>query len=762
MGHERARRIQRPGNQLVVQAKLTVGRAGDPAEHEADRAAQHALTQIGSPAQISHGGGGAADALGGLRVDSGIEQRINRARSSGSALDNSTLDTMSPALGRDFSDVRVHTGGEADQLNRSLQARAFTTGNDIFFSKGAYAPQSKSGSSLLAHELAHVVQQDGGVQRSTVMRSFDPKNPNIASVTAATRLSGGLANKGVFLLAGENGAEIVAKFIDEDPRRAQMADVVLSTSGVGSSGAEPYGMDVGRQITAAVRALAVQKRLSGDEDGARYLEDGANKADNGANGVVLMAKMGGSDLADILIGGNKTANDDEKAKGAQSGVDPVALLSQPQFHYNLGRMYVADGLLGSADRLVHEGDKIGARLNGKNLKVLADGTINTFDSDTVIIAYDTLQASAAKDKSAAAWTKWLINGGRVMDLGIQAPGAYTQDLVTMFDVKVREDIFKEVKASFTSMADALDWSTNTLDFATFDPSFRRGIVDALTTMVAQMDRLVATAKTIGGADQGAGAIDSDAMGIKAAYLRTVLPDLAATGTVGDDTKASAKANATRQAEKIVARKDLEKRARSLSAFDMSLLPVPVREQQMGNPKKVGRKVARLVGSIGGSSSKSKDSKRAKALRKGSDLMDQPGTADALEEVKAMGGGSHRKTRAQFDLGMKNAVLILHHRANELGNADFDIMKLQTAVSNPNAVREQLDPYVKLINDGTYKAAVDNFKLLADGYSNQLTRKGDDALAKEVTRARTELDDQSQGFEASVDFIERSMRKRARV
>ncbi len=67
----------------------------------------------------------------------------------------------------DFSDVKVHTDSQSNQLNQSIQARAFTTGRDIFFRDGAYNPDNSAGQELLAHELTHVVQQTGGqVQRS--------------------------------------------------------------------------------------------------------------------------------------------------------------------------------------------------------------------------------------------------------------------------------------------------------------------------------------------------------------------------------------------------------------------------------------------------------------------------------------------------------------------------------------------------------------------------------------------------------------------
>ena len=61
----------------------------------------------------------------------------------------------------DLSDVRVHTDDTADQLNRSVSARAFATGTDVYFSKDSYNPGTADGDRLIAHELAHVVQQRG-------------------------------------------------------------------------------------------------------------------------------------------------------------------------------------------------------------------------------------------------------------------------------------------------------------------------------------------------------------------------------------------------------------------------------------------------------------------------------------------------------------------------------------------------------------------------------------------------------------------------
>jgi hypothetical protein len=78
---------------------------------------------------------------------------------------------MDEAFGTEFSEVRLHTGDEAQAMNRELGARAFTHGRDIYFNRGEFRPETPEGKRLLAHELAHVVQQRGGheqIQRQTV------------------------------------------------------------------------------------------------------------------------------------------------------------------------------------------------------------------------------------------------------------------------------------------------------------------------------------------------------------------------------------------------------------------------------------------------------------------------------------------------------------------------------------------------------------------------------------------------------------------
>jgi hypothetical protein len=99
--------------------------------------------------------------LPGGRVHPAVESRIGRARGGGASLDPAARGRIEPLVGASLSDVRVHDNPDADALARSVQARAFTTGRDVFFARGEYRPGSASGERLLAHELTHVVQQRG-------------------------------------------------------------------------------------------------------------------------------------------------------------------------------------------------------------------------------------------------------------------------------------------------------------------------------------------------------------------------------------------------------------------------------------------------------------------------------------------------------------------------------------------------------------------------------------------------------------------------
>ena len=153
---------------LRLQAKLSVGGTDDPAEREADAVAAEVTSRIRqgialesqevrrTPAQRIQRR--STDGGAGGRVDADTEQRIRARRGSGAPLPDDVARQMESGFGSDFSHVRLHTGAEPAELNRRLQARAFTVGSDVFMGEGSDL-RSPAGQELLAHELTHVVQQ---------------------------------------------------------------------------------------------------------------------------------------------------------------------------------------------------------------------------------------------------------------------------------------------------------------------------------------------------------------------------------------------------------------------------------------------------------------------------------------------------------------------------------------------------------------------------------------------------------------------------
>ncbi|WP_146048770.1 DUF4157 domain-containing protein [Pseudanabaena sp. BC1403] len=173
---------------MALQAKLTIGQPNDKYEQEADATAARVVQQIHSSTNSQSQPIQRQDLedddklqmkplvqrsenLGGGEASTDLESAIQSARGSGQSLEANLQQSMGQAMGADFSGVKVHTDSQSDQLNKSIQAKAFTTGQDLFFRQGAYEPSSRSGQELIAHELTHVVQQNGGaVQRSQIQR----------------------------------------------------------------------------------------------------------------------------------------------------------------------------------------------------------------------------------------------------------------------------------------------------------------------------------------------------------------------------------------------------------------------------------------------------------------------------------------------------------------------------------------------------------------------------------------------------------------
>lgn len=187
---------------VKLQTKLSIGAVNDPLEHEADAMADKVM----SMQQVPPATNTASTAIqrkcaeceedeekkvqrkplasfiqrkespGGAVASDTISNQIKASKGSGSSMNGHTQTFMQSRFGTDFTDVKIHTGNDAIQMNRELNAKAFTVGNDIYFNEGQYNPNSKDGKHLLAHELTHTVQQGSKNLQKKIQRAIHPED----------------------------------------------------------------------------------------------------------------------------------------------------------------------------------------------------------------------------------------------------------------------------------------------------------------------------------------------------------------------------------------------------------------------------------------------------------------------------------------------------------------------------------------------------------------------------------------------------------
>jgi hypothetical protein len=186
------------GNAPFFQPKLTVNQPNDSFEQEADAMADKVMRMPDTPGQhpffkpsvnavqrkcqaceeedkfVRRKEMGGGDARGSEKLD----HYVGSLGSSGQPLSDSSRSFFEPRFGHDFSDVRVHTDGAAAASAQSINASAYTNGNNIVFNQGQFSPQTTPGRQLIAHELTHVVQQGNqskAIQRHRMMDGDEAK-----------------------------------------------------------------------------------------------------------------------------------------------------------------------------------------------------------------------------------------------------------------------------------------------------------------------------------------------------------------------------------------------------------------------------------------------------------------------------------------------------------------------------------------------------------------------------------------------------------
>ena len=207
-GHDFSRGPVHPPAARPVQTKLTINKPGDEYEQEADRVAEQVVRMPERRLQrtcacggecpkcrkekLAHGHArlqtkhvGSGD-LGQTAMPPSVYKVL---RSPGQSLNPEIRAFMEPRFGYDFSRVRVHSDAAAEQSARSVNASAYTVGHNIVFGAGSFAPATGEGRRLIAHELAHVVQQTSASAGVALQRDDPKKEAKVVPQDFAVLLS---------------------------------------------------------------------------------------------------------------------------------------------------------------------------------------------------------------------------------------------------------------------------------------------------------------------------------------------------------------------------------------------------------------------------------------------------------------------------------------------------------------------------------------------------------------------------------------------
>ena len=204
----------------------------------------HSAAPTPAPAPVSTASPGLTGLRGGL--------------SGGSPLPADLRSRMESGFGTSFADVRVHTGAAAAQATGQLRAEAFATGPDIAFAPGRYRPGSQAGQGLIAHELAHVLQQRRSGGGGAVQAKSLVSTPGDAAETCAVIIGVSTGPAPGATAPGRAGASEAAGDSDSAPIPAMARRMIRPRSECPTAPtcARPPAITVAAALSAAVSAAS--------------------------------------------------------------------------------------------------------------------------------------------------------------------------------------------------------------------------------------------------------------------------------------------------------------------------------------------------------------------------------------------------------------------------------------------------------------------------------------------------------------------------
>ena len=435
-----SRQAAEPSAAPALQAKVVVGPAHDHHEREADRVAEQ-QTRLPAARQQQRENQDTSGVRAGPspRHPHARASGVLAARAPGRSLPASLKEEFEAAFGADLGAVRVHTGDQAAQLSRGLQAQAFTHGPDVFFGAGRYAPGTAAGRRLLAHELTHVVQQGwappGPHGPSVAYRVPAPRGDAAADNSAQpiqrklsfehtewTEARTAWPSKG-----GARGVVFVTDELLKAPRPSPGNDPVVVKTGEDApaevllaANLHSYGRDWAAwpSDAPAVRTVSpaegeqIRKHVAnrifyaGPPEGLLTTDQQAraltiiNRA--GGAGTMVFEYAPGADFQKLL----KQPGHSEKKLGGKPGLrkdSPARLFKDKDFMRSLGRIATIDIFTGNTDRLA-------GIFNPENFKI-DQKTILLIDNVYYKMPQSAFKTSVSQDfpwtsgQSFGAWTE---------------------------------------------------------------------------------------------------------------------------------------------------------------------------------------------------------------------------------------------------------------------------------------------------------------------------------------------------------------------
>ena len=213
-----------------LQRKLAIGASNDPLELEADRIADQVMRAPAksavsdAPVRIQRYAGQATE-----DAETAPASVASVLAGPGKPLEPALRQDMEQRFGQDFSRVRVHSGAAAEQSARDVSANAYTMGSDLVFAHDKYVPGTTTGKQLLAHELVHVVQQNGhSAGRGVIQREPKPGGAKPADKTSQIKKGPASDTPALDLMPSVNGAPCACLVvIHNDERGARMTARLL-------------------------------------------------------------------------------------------------------------------------------------------------------------------------------------------------------------------------------------------------------------------------------------------------------------------------------------------------------------------------------------------------------------------------------------------------------------------------------------------------------------------------------------------------------